>query len=62
YSAVPPPPAQLCSSLKMDLSWTGLPEFKDDTVTDYSRPAPTVEIPTTTLMTKAIGTMAALGT
>nr|GFA53393.1 hypothetical protein [Tanacetum cinerariifolium] len=26
-----------------DLSWTGLPEFKDDTMTDYSRPAPTVE-------------------
>nr|GFB71964.1 ribonuclease H-like domain-containing protein [Tanacetum cinerariifolium] len=26
-----------------DLSWTGLPEFKDDTVTDYSRHAPTVE-------------------
>nr|GFA43224.1 reverse transcriptase domain-containing protein [Tanacetum cinerariifolium] len=27
----------------MDLSWTGLPEFKDDTVTDYSRPSPTIE-------------------
>nr|GEV13928.1 hypothetical protein [Tanacetum cinerariifolium] len=26
-----------------DLSWTGLLECKDDTVTDYSRPAPTVE-------------------
>nr|GEW68612.1 ribonuclease H-like domain-containing protein [Tanacetum cinerariifolium] len=26
-----------------DMSWTGLPEFKDDIVTDYSRPAPTVE-------------------
>nr|GFB37411.1 hypothetical protein [Tanacetum cinerariifolium] len=25
-----------------DLSWTGLPEFVDDTVTDYSRPSPTV--------------------
>nr|GFC73014.1 hypothetical protein [Tanacetum cinerariifolium] len=25
-----------------DLSWTGLPEFIDDTVTDYSRPSPTV--------------------
>nr|GFB84511.1 hypothetical protein [Tanacetum cinerariifolium] len=22
---------------------TGLPEFKDDTVTDYSRPVPTIE-------------------
>nr|GFC06118.1 hypothetical protein [Tanacetum cinerariifolium]GFC06154.1 hypothetical protein [Tanacetum cinerariifolium] len=26
-----------------DLSWTDLPEFVDDTVTDYSRPMPTVE-------------------
>nr|GEY68289.1 hypothetical protein [Tanacetum cinerariifolium] len=43
YSAVPPPPAQLYSSLKKDLSWTGLPKCKDDTVTDYSRPEPTVE-------------------
>nr|GEZ23783.1 ribonuclease H-like domain-containing protein [Tanacetum cinerariifolium] len=25
-----------------DLSWTGLPEFVDDTVTNYSRPSPTV--------------------
>nr|GEX09139.1 hypothetical protein [Tanacetum cinerariifolium] len=25
-----------------DLSWTGLPKFVDDTVTDYSRPSPTV--------------------
>nr|GEY45770.1 hypothetical protein [Tanacetum cinerariifolium] len=43
YSAVPPPPAQLYSPPKKDLSWTGLPEFKDDTVTDYSRPSPTTE-------------------
>nr|GFC71516.1 hypothetical protein [Tanacetum cinerariifolium] len=27
---------------KKDLSWTGLPEFVDDTVTDYSRPSHTV--------------------
>nr|GEY35782.1 putative reverse transcriptase domain-containing protein [Tanacetum cinerariifolium] len=27
---------------KKYLSWTGLPEFVDDTVTDYSRPSPTV--------------------
>nr|GFB83948.1 hypothetical protein [Tanacetum cinerariifolium] len=27
---------------KKDLSWTGLPEFVDDTVTNYSRPSPTV--------------------
>nr|GFB14864.1 hypothetical protein [Tanacetum cinerariifolium] len=44
YSDVPPPPAQIYSSPKKDMSWTGLPEFRDDTVTDYSRPAPTVEI------------------
>nr|GEV11970.1 ubiquitin hydrolase [Tanacetum cinerariifolium] len=39
YSVVPPPPAQIYSSPKKDLSWTGLPEFADDTVTDYSRPS-----------------------
>nr|GEV46427.1 ATPase subunit 1, mitochondrial [Tanacetum cinerariifolium] len=43
YSAVPPPPAQIYSSPKKDLSWTGLPEFADDTVTDYSRPSPTMK-------------------
>nr|GEV58510.1 putative reverse transcriptase domain-containing protein [Tanacetum cinerariifolium] len=43
YSAVPPPPAQLYLSPKKDLSWTGLPECVDDTVTDYGRPSPTVE-------------------
>nr|GEW31052.1 hypothetical protein [Tanacetum cinerariifolium] len=43
YSAVPPPPTQLYLSPKKDLSWTGLPECPDDTVTDYSRPSPTVE-------------------
>nr|GEV15309.1 putative ribonuclease H-like domain-containing protein [Tanacetum cinerariifolium] len=43
YSAIPPPPAQIYSSPKKDLSWTGLPEFVDDTVTDYSRPSPTME-------------------
>nr|GEV88955.1 hypothetical protein [Tanacetum cinerariifolium] len=40
YSAVPPPIAQIYSSPKKDLSWTGLPEFADDTVTDYNRPSP----------------------
>nr|GEY55378.1 retrovirus-related Pol polyprotein from transposon TNT 1-94 [Tanacetum cinerariifolium] len=39
----PPPPAQLYLSSKKDLSWTGLPECADDTVTDYSRPSPTLE-------------------
>nr|GEU95126.1 ubiquitin hydrolase [Tanacetum cinerariifolium] len=43
YNAVPPPAADLYLSPKKDLSWTGLPEFADDTVTDYSRPLPTVE-------------------
>nr|GFA52058.1 ribonuclease H-like domain-containing protein [Tanacetum cinerariifolium] len=43
YTAVPPPVSQLYLSPKKDLSWTGLPEYADDTVTDYSRPSPTVE-------------------
>nr|GFC58106.1 hypothetical protein [Tanacetum cinerariifolium] len=43
YSVVPPLPAQVYSPLKKDMSWTGLPEFEDDTVTDYSRPSPTIE-------------------
>nr|GFB60658.1 ribonuclease H-like domain-containing protein [Tanacetum cinerariifolium]GFB66759.1 ribonuclease H-like domain-containing protein [Tanacetum cinerariifolium] len=43
YGVVPPPPTQIYSSPKKDLSWTGLPEFKDDTITDYSRPTPTIE-------------------
>nr|GFD32085.1 hypothetical protein [Tanacetum cinerariifolium] len=40
---VPPPPAQLYLSPKKDLSWTGLSECANDTVTGYSRPSPTVE-------------------
>nr|GEZ01495.1 ubiquitin hydrolase [Tanacetum cinerariifolium] len=43
YSDVPPPPAQLYLSPKKDLSWTDLPECADDTITNYSRPSPTVE-------------------
>nr|GEZ64015.1 hypothetical protein [Tanacetum cinerariifolium] len=44
YTVVPPPPpVQLYLSPKKDLSWTGLPECVDNTVTDYSRPSPTVE-------------------
>nr|GEY83316.1 hypothetical protein [Tanacetum cinerariifolium] len=42
YNAVPPPAVDLYLSPKKDLSWTGLLEFVDDTVTDYSRPSPTV--------------------
>nr|GEW89302.1 hypothetical protein [Tanacetum cinerariifolium] len=44
YTAVPPPLVQLYISPKKDLSWTGLSECADDTVTDNSRPSPTVEI------------------
>nr|GFA56642.1 hypothetical protein [Tanacetum cinerariifolium] len=43
YSVVPPPPAQVYSPPKKDLSWTGFLEFPDDTVTDYSRPSPAIE-------------------
>nr|GEY43755.1 hypothetical protein [Tanacetum cinerariifolium] len=42
YNVVPPPAADLYLSPKKDLSWTGLPEFVDDSVTNYSRPSPTV--------------------
>nr|GEZ25806.1 hypothetical protein [Tanacetum cinerariifolium] len=42
YNVVPPP-ADLYLSPKKDLSSTGLPEFVDDTVTDYSMPSPTIE-------------------
>nr|GEX05771.1 hypothetical protein [Tanacetum cinerariifolium] len=28
---------------KRDMSWTGLPEFANDTITDYSRPSPSIE-------------------
>nr|GEW83868.1 hypothetical protein [Tanacetum cinerariifolium] len=43
YSVVPPPPAQVYSPLKKDMSWTGLPEFADDTITKYSRPSPAIK-------------------
>nr|GEX30208.1 ribonuclease H-like domain-containing protein [Tanacetum cinerariifolium]GEX30489.1 ribonuclease H-like domain-containing protein [Tanacetum cinerariifolium] len=43
YSVVPPPPAHVYSPPKKDLSWTGLLEFKDDTVTDYSRHSPAIK-------------------
>nr|GEY34271.1 hypothetical protein [Tanacetum cinerariifolium] len=43
YTVVPPLTAQLYLSPKKDLSWTGLPESANDTVTDYSRPSPTAE-------------------
>nr|GFB53261.1 hypothetical protein [Tanacetum cinerariifolium] len=43
YSAIPPPPAQVYSPSKKDISWTGLPEFKDDSLTDYNRPSHAIE-------------------
>ncbi|GJW26871.1 putative ribonuclease H-like domain-containing protein [Tanacetum coccineum] len=45
YTDVPPPPAQVYSPPTNDLSWTGLPEFVDDTITDYSRPTPSIDVP-----------------
>nr|GEZ43326.1 ribonuclease H-like domain-containing protein [Tanacetum cinerariifolium] len=53
YNVVPPPAADLYLSPKKDLSWTGLPEFVDDTVTDYSRPSHTVASPEFVLNKKA---------
>nr|GEX39429.1 hypothetical protein [Tanacetum cinerariifolium] len=44
YCAVLPPPAQVYSPPKKDLSWMGLPEFVDDTVTDYTRPTPSIDV------------------
>nr|GEX13483.1 zinc finger, CCHC-type [Tanacetum cinerariifolium] len=42
YSAVPPP-AQVYSPPKKDMSWTGLLEFADNTITDYTRPSSSIE-------------------
>nr|GEW59880.1 putative ribonuclease H-like domain-containing protein [Tanacetum cinerariifolium] len=42
YSAVPPP-AQVYSPPKKDMSWTGLSEFADAIITDYTMPSPSVE-------------------
>nr|GEY98832.1 hypothetical protein [Tanacetum cinerariifolium] len=39
----PPLPTQVYLPPKKDMSWTGLPEFADDTVTDYSRPTPSID-------------------
>nr|GEV18018.1 ribonuclease H-like domain-containing protein [Tanacetum cinerariifolium] len=44
YRAIPPPHAQVYLPLKKDLSWMGLSEFVDDTVSDYTRPAPSVDV------------------
>nr|GEX49158.1 hypothetical protein [Tanacetum cinerariifolium] len=42
YNVVPPP-AQVYSPPKKDMSWTRLLEFVNDTITDYSRPTPSIE-------------------
>nr|GEV80018.1 hypothetical protein [Tanacetum cinerariifolium] len=44
YCVIPPPSAQVYSPLKKDLSSMGLPEFVDDTVTDYTRPTPSINV------------------
>nr|GEX64076.1 putative ribonuclease H-like domain-containing protein [Tanacetum cinerariifolium] len=43
YSAVPPHPTQVYSFPKKDMSWIRLFEFADDTITNYSRPSPSIE-------------------
>nr|GEV68810.1 hypothetical protein [Tanacetum cinerariifolium] len=54
YSVIPPPIAQIYSSPKKDLSWTGLLEFAYDTIIDYSRPSPTGASDSTILSKPAI--------
>ncbi|GJT08937.1 putative ribonuclease H-like domain-containing protein [Tanacetum coccineum] len=44
YTAVAPLPGQVYSSPVKDLSWIGLPKFVDNTVTDYTRPTPSVNV------------------
>nr|GEW95600.1 retrovirus-related Pol polyprotein from transposon TNT 1-94 [Tanacetum cinerariifolium] len=36
-------PKALMAIDRKDMSWTGLPEFADDTITNYSRPSPSIE-------------------
>nr|GEV71452.1 hypothetical protein [Tanacetum cinerariifolium] len=48
YSVVPLP-AQVYSPPKKDMSWTRLPEFADDAITDYSRHSPSIESNTSDL-------------
>nr|GEX77519.1 hypothetical protein [Tanacetum cinerariifolium] len=44
-----PPPTQVYSPPKKDMSWTGLHEFVDDPITDYSRPSSSIESKTNDL-------------
>nr|GEZ47950.1 hypothetical protein [Tanacetum cinerariifolium] len=43
YSDVPPPSCSSLLSSQEGYVLEGLPEFADDTITDYSRPSPTIE-------------------
>nr|GEZ47066.1 hypothetical protein [Tanacetum cinerariifolium] len=64
YNVVPPPAADLYLSPKKDLSWIGLPEFMDDTMTDYSRPLSTVVSTSAEVQTpgSSISNLLAVGT
>ncbi|GJW33239.1 ribonuclease H-like domain-containing protein [Tanacetum coccineum] len=44
YYVAPPPPIQVYSPPKQDLSWIGLHEFVNDTATDYTRPTPSINV------------------
>nr|GFA88224.1 hypothetical protein [Tanacetum cinerariifolium] len=44
-----PRPAQVYFPPKKDMSWTGLSEFADDTITNYNRPSPSIESNTSDL-------------
>nr|GFA14656.1 hypothetical protein [Tanacetum cinerariifolium] len=44
YCVVLPPPVQVYSPPKKDLSWIGKPEFIDDTVTNYTRLTPSIDV------------------
>nr|GEY94192.1 hypothetical protein [Tanacetum cinerariifolium] len=44
YCAIPPPLVQVYSPPKKDLSWMDLPEFVDDTVTNYTRHTPSIDV------------------
>nr|GEU53520.1 hypothetical protein [Tanacetum cinerariifolium] len=58
YHIVPPSlPAQIYSPPKKDMSWTGLPEFNDDTITDYSRPSPSIKNSPTVIKTNKVETV-----
>nr|GEV69330.1 putative ribonuclease H-like domain-containing protein [Tanacetum cinerariifolium] len=52
-----PPPSQVYSPPKKDMSWTGLLEFVDDTITDYCRPSPDIENSSTIIKTNKVETV-----